>query len=243
MTTGKIERRVIRAEQEGTGRLELRAPDADIAVIASPEVDLVEVTLGAEGDHALQAMRQAAVRVDGANLRVEVPETRGSTVASGPTTTATAQRLLVQVRIPAGSALHTRTRCGTVRVHGELATVVAASVSGAIVLDAVVDADMTTVSGQARVETAHTVSASTTTGDITVGTVGHRARLHSTSGRITVREARTETLTAHTLDGDIDVRPGPGIDTDDDRWDVFTLSGRIVTPAAQPVDEAEGDWD
>jgi Putative adhesin len=210
------------------GSVELHAEPRDTAVVEIAPYD--------RSDGSREAAAQTRVELTGDTLVIAVPEGSGWLLRRSP-------RLLVTVRVPAGSSGRLRVASADVTCHGEWTQVKLNTASGDAYVEQVAeDLTVNTASGDVRamriggrfaVKTASgdvsaervggAVDVTSASGDVQIGEAAADTNVKTASGDTQVGAARHGTLRATTVSGDVSV----GVVTGTGVWlDLTTLSGR-----------------
>jgi DUF4097 and DUF4098 domain-containing protein YvlB len=182
----------------GPVALDLRIPEGDIDVEASPTQETFVELTGLPDEELLEIARIEMRESGGAyEVRVEVDERHGFGRFFKP------RDLRLVVRAPEACDLHVRSGSADVRGRGRFGAVRVETGSGDIALDEVAaDADVKSGSGDVRIrEVSGNAAVSTGAGDIDVERVGGSTVVRSGSGDVHIGEAG-EDVTVQTASGD-----------------------------------------
>ena len=188
-------------------RIRVRATDVNVTATETAEVSVQLI-----GDDELA--ERSHVDLVGDVLEVDVPQVRTG-IFSG-----FGSKLRVEVVVPVGSSVLTKSGSGDVRTVGELAEVELRSGSGDLQVGAADRATANSGSGNARIDRATAVEASAGSGTIAIGTaedvgartgsgdiiVDHAARLRGTTGSGDLRIGETSMATLRSGSGSIQVK-------------------------------------
>lgn len=127
------------------------------------------------------------------------------------------------VRLPLGSAASIRTQSAEIATNGPLSSVDTETISGDALIGWADTVSAHTTSGDVHVNVAGQMSARTVSGDVTVRALGGNARVRTVSGDIEAHAVRDCTVTTQSVSGDITVTAEPGVQVE---TDTRTVSGR-----------------
>jgi DUF4097 and DUF4098 domain-containing protein YvlB len=200
------------------GALTVTADDQMTATVRVTPYDASEASLFAADD--------TTVTFADDRLRIETPHTRGSWMRRNG-------RVRIDLRVPVGSKLRTRTGSADINIGSGLGGVVANSGSGDIMVDHV-DGDVSaeTGSGDIRLdEVAGAVRAQTGSGDLVATSVAGPLTVDAASGDVTVHDAHGP-VRVNTASGDVRIGAARG-----DQVRVTTASGdaSVGVPAGTRV--------
>lgn len=182
----------------GAVSLDLRIPEGDIDVAATPSRETV-VELSGLPDEELAEIARIEMRERGGTyeVRVEIDERHGFGRFFKP------RDLRLEVRAPEASELRVRSGSADVRGRGQFGAARVETGSGDVALDEITaDADVKSGSGDVRIrEVSGDASVSTGSGDIEVERVGGTTLIRSAAGDVHLGEAGHD-VTVQTASGD-----------------------------------------
>lgn len=281
--------RTLTAQRPGPLLVAVNLPAGSVNVLSDPRATTAELQIRATtDDRALNdAVGRAVLRWDEAGaLMVSVPELpatsggtvinvnnvgtgtviTGSTMTFGNVVTGGGKVVINGVTVSGSGTVITGTIEITVRVpegcnidvRGTAADLTAAGEFGAIIAK--------TVSGDVHVDAAHTLTATTTSGDVTAGTVdttatiktvsgdieltafAGNATLGSVSGDIQINARHAAGITARSVSGNVRVTATDRALTAGVSVQANSVSGRVTTPTSTPRPAARrtgrvgGEW-
>lgn len=220
-----------------------------VATTDAPRAE-VEVRALRDNDASRDAAAGTSVELRDGELWVEVPRVRGSLLGRDP-------EVLVDVRVPHGSALAFTTASADVSARGRLGDVRGKTASGDVAIGDAGAVSVETASGDVRVDAARgpatlraasgdvsvghaagRLDASVVSGGLRVGAAAEGGSVQAVSGDIEVRAVTAGDLEVRSVSGDVVVGVAPGSRV---HVDVTTVSGDLDSDVVLTDAPAAGD--
>jgi hypothetical protein len=218
--------------------LAVKIPTGDIDV---ETVDGDESFVSIDGDEKL--VEATEVRQEGRRIIVELrSRARFFSISIGDFNFGSGE-IRVKAHVPHGSDADLGTASADMSIRGHLRALEVKSASGDLVVygDVDRDANVKTVSGDARLEhVGGELRVQTVSGDVSAQSVGSSITSKSVSGDLRVESAREGSITAQSVSGDIGIGIAPGTKLD---VDAGSVSGDLTSevPLGSEPDAAAGD--